>query len=101
MVLVKVASIESDINRTIIKAENLLMQSGSFNLPKRSHNLKAKDDNTIFEYVVINITEAAFEHPQKKQKQLYSGKQKQHIKVIYNTNIKQIIRIQTKQIKAI
>ena len=55
---------DSNVNRTIIKVENLLMQSGLFDLPKRSHKPKAQDD-TLFEYVVIDATEVACERPKK------------------------------------
>lgn len=56
---------DSNVNRTIIKVENLLMQSGLFDLPKRSHKPKAQDDDTLFEYVVIDVTEVACERPKK------------------------------------
>lgn len=49
---------DSNVNRTIIKVENLLMQSGLFDLPKRSFKPSNTND-TVFDYVVIDVTEVA------------------------------------------
>lgn len=55
---------ESNINRTIIKAENALIKSGLFNLPKRSLKPNNTDD-AVFEYVVIDVTEVTCQRPKK------------------------------------
>lgn len=56
---------ESNINRTIIKVENALIKSGQFNLPKRTHKPTHQDHNTVFEYVIIDVSEVPCQRPKK------------------------------------
>lgn len=56
---------ESNINRTIIKVENTLIKSGQFSLPKRTHKPTHQTDDAIFEYVIIDATEAPCQRPKK------------------------------------
>lgn len=56
---------ESNINRTIIKVGNALIKSGQFNLPKRTHKPTHQDDNTVFEYVIIDVSEVPCQRPKK------------------------------------
>ena len=72
------------------------MQSGLFDLPKRTHQPTNTDNKTDVEYVIIDATEVCCERPPKKTKSYHSGKQKQHtpkIQVIYNPNISKIVAI--------
>lgn len=58
MALAKVTS-----TAPIIKVENALMKSGQFNLPKRIHKPINQTDNTIFDYVILDVTEVACQRP--------------------------------------
>ena len=50
---------ESNVNRTIQKVENALIQSRIFALPKRSQKFSEED------YVIVDVTESQIERPQK------------------------------------
>lgn len=56
---------ESNINHTIIKVENALIKSGWFNLPKRTHKPTHQDNNTVFEYMIIDVSEVPCQRPKK------------------------------------
>lgn len=65
---------ESNVNHTIHKIENALIQSQCFSLPKRNQAIENED------YVIIDVTESQIERP-KKQKKYYSGKRRStHLK---------------------
>ena len=53
---------ESNVNRTIQKVENALIQSRIFALPKRNQNLSQGD------YVIVDVTESQIERPKKTNK---------------------------------
>ena len=53
---------ESNVNRTIQKVENALIQSRIFALPKRNQNFSQGD------YVIVDVTESQIEHPKKANK---------------------------------
>lgn len=53
---------ESNVNRTIQKVENALIQSRYFALPKRNQHV-ANDD-----FVIIDVTESQIERPKKTKK---------------------------------
>ena len=81
---------ESNVNRTIQKVENALIQSRIFALPKRNQKFNEGD------YVIVDVTESQIERP-KKQRKFYSGKKKKHTlktQVIFNPQLKQIVSIQ-------
>ena len=50
---------ESNVNRTIQKVENALIQSRIFALPKRNQKFSEED------YVIVDVTESQIERPQK------------------------------------
>lgn len=53
---------ESNVNRTIQKVENALIQSRIFALPKRSQKFSEED------YVIVDVTESQIERPKKTKK---------------------------------
>lgn len=55
---------ESNVNRTIHKIENALIQSQCFSLPKRNQAIKNDD------YVIIDVTESQIERPKKTEELL-------------------------------
>ncbi|WAU72335.1 IS5 family transposase [Acinetobacter sp. TR11] len=82
---------ESNVNRTIQKVENALIQSRYFALPKRNQHV-ANDD-----FVIIDVTESQIERPKKTQRKFYSGKKKKHTlktQVIFSPKLNQIVSIQ-------
>lgn len=50
---------ESNVNRTIQKIENGLIQSRVFSLPKRNQNI------TDHDFFIVDVTESAIERPKK------------------------------------
>ena len=52
---------ESNVNRTIRKVENALIQSGQFSLPKRTHRGVNPDEDVV----AIDVTECLIELPKK------------------------------------
>lgn len=56
---------DSNVSRTIIKIENTLIQSGLFDLPKRSHKPSNGHDDAIFDYVILDATEVPCQRPKK------------------------------------
>lgn len=55
---------ESNVNRTIHKIENALIQSQCFSLPKRNQAIENDD------YVIIDVTESQIERPKKTEELL-------------------------------
>ena len=53
---------ESNVNRTIQKVENALIQSRIFALPKRNQKFSEED------YVIVDVTESQIERPKKTKK---------------------------------
>jgi len=95
---------ESNVYRTIIKLENILLQSGYFRLEGKKALLIDKKIKTI----LVDVTETPAQRPKKKrrnkksikrsskQKRKYSGKKKRHtnkIQVVIDADTKQIICI--------
>ncbi|MDN8294657.1 IS5 family transposase [Acinetobacter baumannii] len=83
---------ESNVNRTIQKVENALIQSRIFALPKRNQKFNEEED------VIVDVTESQIERP-KKTKKFYSGKKKKHTfktQVIFNPKLNQIVSIQVR-----
>ncbi|WP_406935543.1 IS5 family transposase [Acinetobacter bereziniae] len=81
---------ESNVNRTIQKIENGLVQSRVFSLPKRNKEIADHD------FVIVDVTESAIERP-KKTNQFYSGKKKKHTfktQIIFCPKCNQILSIQ-------
>lgn len=67
---------ESNVNRTIQKIENWLIQSRVFLLPKRNQYI------TDHDFVIVEVTESEIERPKQTNKQtnkqikFYNGKKK-------------------------
>ena len=53
---------ESYCSRLIRKVENILIQSGEFNLPKRKEKLMSEDELEVF---LVDATETPIERPKK------------------------------------
>ncbi len=66
---------ESSVCRIIHKIENILIKSRHFRLPGKKELWKTKSEE---ELVVMDVMESQIERPKKRQKQFYSGKQKEH-----------------------
>lgn len=66
---------ESTIYRIVIKVENILISSRKFSLPGKKTLATYEAENSL---VAIDVTENPIERPKKKQKEYYSGKQKEH-----------------------
>jgi len=66
---------ESTICRIVHRVETRLMASGRFRIPGKKRLLQGFGE---VEVVVMDVTETPIERPKRKQKQFYSGKQKQH-----------------------
>ncbi len=56
---------ESYCSRLIRKVENILIQSGEFNLPKRKEKLMSEDELEVF---LVDATETPIERPKKTNK---------------------------------
>ncbi len=65
---------ESAVCRTIVKIENVLIQSGQFTLLGKK---KLQENDMAIEIILVDATEQAIERP-KKQRLHYSGKKKCH-----------------------
>ena len=61
----------SNVSRTIIWVENVLIKCGLFRLDGKKALL---DPNTEIEVILVDSTETPIERPKKGQKQYYSGK---------------------------
>ena len=66
---------ESSVCRIIHKIENILIKSRQFRLPGKKEFWQSSLDE---ELVVMDVMESKIERPQKRQKQFYSGKQREH-----------------------
>ena len=66
---------ESSVCRIVHKIENILIKSRQFRLPGKKELWQSFSDE---ELVVMDVMESKIERPKKRQKQFYSGKQKEH-----------------------
>lgn len=66
---------ESNVCRIVFKIENILIKSRNFRLPGKKELWKKSAEE---ELVVMDVMESKIERPKKRQKQFYSGKQKEH-----------------------
>ena len=66
---------ESTVCRIVHRVETRLMASGRFRIPGKKGLLQGFGE---VEAVVMDVTETPIERPQRRQKQFYSGKKKQH-----------------------
>jgi hypothetical protein len=66
---------ESTVCRIVHRIEAQIMASGLFRIPGKKRLVRGFGRPDL---VVIDVTETPIERPQKKQKQTYSGKKKQH-----------------------
>lgn len=66
---------ESSVCRIVHKIENILIKSRQFRLPGKKELWQPQRQE---ELVVIDVMESQIERPKKRQKQFYSGKQKEH-----------------------
>jgi hypothetical protein len=66
---------ESNVCRIVLKIENILIQSRKFSLPGKKELWKKSPSEDI---VLMDVMESQIEKPLKRQKQFYSGKQKEH-----------------------
>lgn len=95
---------ESNCQRTVVKIENILIQSGYFNLPGKKLLLSNKE----IEAILTDVTETAVQRPKKwvkkrklkrssKQRRYYSGNKKRHTlktQVVVNAQTMKIICLQ-------
>ena len=66
---------ESTVCRIVHWVENALMQSGLFRLPGKKQLVRGFGKPKV---VVVDVTETPIERPKRRQRDYYSGKQKQH-----------------------
>jgi len=66
---------ESNVCRIVHKIENILIKSREFRLPGKKELWQS---NSSEELVIMDVMESPIERPKKRQKQFYSGKQKEH-----------------------
>lgn len=66
---------ESSVCRIVHKIENILIKSRQFRLPGKKELWQTQTEE---ELVVMDVMESQIERPKKRQKQFYSGKQKEH-----------------------
>jgi hypothetical protein len=66
---------ESSVCRIVQKLENILIKSRQFRLPGKKELWQTSPEEEI---VVMDVMESQIERPKRKQKQFYSGKQKEH-----------------------
>ena len=66
---------ESNVCRIVHKIENILIKSRQFRLPGKKELWKT---NSQEEMVVMDVMESQIERQKKRQKQFYSGKQREH-----------------------
>ena len=66
---------ETTVQRTVVRVEDALLQSGRFSLPGKK---TLKDAGTVFTAVVVDVSEVPCERPKKMQRDWYSGKKKRH-----------------------
>ena len=68
---------ESNVCRLVHKIENILIKSRRFRLPGKKELWQTSAEE---ELVVMDVMESQIERPKKRQKQFYSGKQKEQKK---------------------
>jgi hypothetical protein len=66
---------ESNVCRIVHKIENILIKSRQFRLPGKKELWQSSSEE---ELVVMDVMESQIERPKRKQKQFYSGKQREH-----------------------
>ena len=66
---------ESAVCRIVHKIENVLIKSRQFRLPGKKELWQTSSEE---ELVIMDVMESQIERPKKRQKQFYSGKQKEH-----------------------
>ncbi len=66
---------ESNVCRIVHKIENILIKSRQFRLPGKKELWQSSSSE---ELVVMDVMESKIERPKKRQKQFYSGKQREH-----------------------
>lgn len=66
---------ESNVCRLVHKIENILIKSRQFRLPGKKELWQTYSEE---ELVVMDVMESKIETPKKRQKQFYSGKQREH-----------------------
>ncbi len=66
---------ESNVCRIVHKIENILIKSRQFRLPGKKELWQTSSEE---ELVVMDVMESKIERPKKRQKQFYSGKQREH-----------------------
>ncbi len=66
---------ESSVCRIVHKIENILIQSRQFRLPGKKKLWQSSSDEGL---VVMDVMESQIEKPKRRQKQFYSGKQREH-----------------------
>lgn len=66
---------ESSVCRIVHKIENILIKSRQFRLPGKKELWQSSSDEKL---VVMDVMESQIERPKKRQKQFYSGKQREH-----------------------
>jgi hypothetical protein len=66
---------ESNVCRLVHKIENILIKSRQFRLPGKKELWQTSSEE---ELVVMDVMESKIERPKKRQKQFYSGKQREH-----------------------
>jgi hypothetical protein len=66
---------ESSVCRIVHKIENILIKSRKFRLPGKKELWQTPSEEEV---VIMDVMESQIERPKRRQKQFYSGKQKEH-----------------------
>ncbi len=66
---------ESNVCRIVHKIENILIKSRQFRLPGKKKLWQSSSEEEV---VVIDVMESQIERPSRRQKEFYSGKQREH-----------------------
>ena len=66
---------ESNVCRIVHKIENILIKSRQFRLPGKKELWQTSEEEEV---VVMDVMESQIERPKRRQKQFYSGKQREH-----------------------
>jgi len=66
---------ESNVCRIVHKIENILIKSRQFRLPGKKELWQTSSEEEV---VVMDVMESQIERPKRRQKQFYSGKQREH-----------------------
>ena len=84
---------ESNVCRIVHKIENILIKSRQFRLPGKKELWQSCSEE---ELVVMDVMESQIERPKRRQKQFYSGKQRQHTlktQLVIQQKTGQIVRL--------